>query len=58
MGGHRLAGPDRAGFLSCVVANSEHEIEFRRAGFGELLQSLGAEIRGGKFIWFLRRSSV
>src|SRR5215471_18190977 len=32
MRGHRLAGPERTGFPRGVVANSENEVERRRAG--------------------------
>ncbi|PHJ93937.1 hypothetical protein VF09_37215 [Nostoc linckia z9] len=40
MGGHRLAGPDGAGFGSGVVADGEDEIELRRAGYCELVPVL------------------
>jgi hypothetical protein len=47
MGRHRLARPDGANFRSGIVANREHEIEFRRAGNGEFIPVLGAEALGG-----------
>ena len=44
MGGHRLAGPDRADFACGVVTDREDEIERRRARRGELLPRFRAEV--------------
>ena len=43
MGGHRISGPDRAGFAGGLVANREDEIHHRRAGTGEFMPALAAQ---------------
>ena len=43
MGGHRLAGPDRAGFGSGVIAKREREIELGPVRAGEFGPALRAE---------------
>src|SRR2546429_132785 len=46
MRGHRVAGPDRAGFAGRVVANGEDEIHLGRTGFAEYVPRLRAEAVG------------
>ena len=45
MRGHRLSGPVGALLAGGVVADSEHEIELRRAGLCELVPRLRAQAR-------------
>lgn len=46
MGGHRMAGPDRADFVRCVVADGEDEIHVRRVGFCELIPGFATSVTG------------
>jgi len=48
VGRHRLAGPHRADFLGCIVADRKDEIELRRAGPRELVPTLAAKAIGRK----------
>src|SRR6185437_11711711 len=46
VGGHRMTGPDRAGFAGGVVANCEYEVNFGGARLGELVPGLRPETFG------------
>jgi hypothetical protein len=48
MGGHRLAGPHRADFVSGIVANGENKIHVRRAGLGEFVPAFAAQSGSGQ----------
>src|SRR6516162_323439 len=43
MGGHRVPRPHRADLTGGLVADSEHEIHHRRAGFGEFVPAFTAQ---------------
>jgi hypothetical protein len=45
---HRLAGPDRAGFLCGVVAEREDEVHFGRTRFCEFVPTFAAQAFSGQ----------
>src|SRR5262249_11705461 len=51
MGGDRLAGPYRAHFARCLIADREYEIHHRRARPRELIPRLRAQPLGGNTLF-------